>query len=79
MAFTGDRRVLDLLEINPIFNVLDRQKVPRIALKIRDAFEPLLPDGTPSGLMVEAFDVPGKVAWYMEGQAKGDVGDTIWA
>jgi pyrroloquinoline quinone biosynthesis protein B len=71
------RRVLDLLEMNPIFNVLDRQKVPRIEMETGTRFEPALPDGTPSGLLVEAFDVPGKVAWYMEGQAKGEAGDTL--
>lgn len=70
-------RVLDLLEMNPIFNVLDRQKVPRFAMQPGVAFEPVLPDGSASGLRVEAFDVAGKVAWYMEGAAAGDAGDTL--
>ena len=70
-------RVLDLLEMNPIFNVLDRQKVPRVAMLPGQAFEPALPDGSASGLSVEAFDVAGKVAWYMEGAATGDAGDTL--
>ena len=60
-------RVLDLLEMNPIFNVLNRDLVPRLAITPGAVFEPRLPDGCLSGLEVEAFNVAGKVAWYMEG------------
>jgi pyrroloquinoline quinone biosynthesis protein B len=73
-------RVLDLLAMNPIFNVLDRTRVPRLALQTGEPFEPALPDGTPSGLMVEAFTVPGKDAWYMEdvaGTPRETEGDTL--
>lgn len=74
-------RVLGLLEANSIFNVLDRNLVPRRAIAPGTAFEPLLPDGGPSGLLVEPFEVPGKSAWYLEtaGQApERDVpGDTL--
>jgi len=54
--------------------------VPRIALSLDSPFEPRLVDGTGSGLVVEAFAVPGKPAWYLEGTEDGsapDEGDTI--
>ena len=44
-------------------------------------FEPALPDGSPSGIEVLPFEVPGKGAWYLEGKAHpagGDgAGDTL--
>lgn len=76
----GHARVLDLLGMNPIFNVLDRARVPRLSLTPGEPFEPLLQDGTPSGLEVTAFEVAGKVAWYMEGVAgtpRETPGDTL--
>lgn len=78
-AFTimAHQRVIDTLAANPIFNVLDPSRVPRIALVPDRVHEPILPDGNPSGLLIEAFDVPGKVAWYNEGAPEGGVGDTI--
>lgn len=75
------QRVLEVLEDNSIFNVLDRTLVPRNPILLDTPFEPSLPDGTPSGLTVEAFEVPGKPAWYLEGNGGGgerDVpGDTL--
>jgi pyrroloquinoline quinone biosynthesis protein B len=56
--------------------VLNPALVPRLPMHLDQPFEPRLPDGSPSGLRVEAFAVPGKPAWYMEG-AKADPGDTI--
>lgn len=75
--------VLATLEANSILNVLDRAKVPRRAIFADQAFEPLLPDGQPSGLEVSPFTVPGKRAWYLEGenydptQSKPEDGDTL--
>jgi len=79
-AIHAHARVLDLLDANPIFNVLDRTRVPRKAIMPDVAFEPALPDGSPSGLLVEAFEVAGKVAWYMEGATgipRQSPGDTL--
>lgn len=81
-AFTiwGHERVLGLLAQNPIFNVLNPTRVPRVAMTPGRAFQPMLPDGTASGLEVEPFDVAGKVAWYMEdvaGTARETPGDTL--
>lgn len=74
-------RVLSLLEDNSIFNVLDREKVPRIPVGIDTPFPLTLQDGSPTGISVTAFEVPGKSAWYLEGTAHGhqrDVtGDTL--
>ena len=73
-------RVLDVLAENPLFDVLDRTRVPRHAIALDAPFEPALPDGTPSGLIVEAFEVPGKPAWHLEGRAEPNEerpGDTL--
>ena len=73
-------RVLDILASNSIFNVLDPVRVPRIPLALGQSFEPALPDQSPSGLQVEPFEVPGKVAWFLEGapgRQQTSSGDTI--
>ena len=69
-------RVLQTLSENTVFDVLNRALVPRITLQLDEAFEPCLPGGAASGLMVQAFAVPGKPAWYIE-TAAADPGDTI--
>lgn len=69
-------KVLDILSANSIFDVLPRDRVPRRALRAGEVLKLPLPDGTPSGLSVEAFDVPGKVPWYLEGAAEAG-GDTV--
>src|SRR6185503_12534306 len=71
----ASERVLAALNANPIFNVLDRSRVSRRLL-------PLDERGEVSGLQVEAFTVPGKVALYMEDEAAGpsfgtQAGDTL--
>jgi len=63
------QRVLAILKTNSIFNVLSEKNVRREAIAVDHSFEPVLPDGTPSGLDVLPFVVPGKSAWYLEGQA----------
>lgn len=76
-AIHAHQRVLDVLQANPIFNVLNPALVPRLPITPGLPFEPALPDGTPSGLEVEAFTVPGKVAWHREGADLPDDGDTL--
>src|SRR5882762_9266008 len=74
-------RVLAILKANSIFNVLGEKNVRRQPIEVDQAFEPTLPDGSSSGLEILPFEVPGKAAWYLEGQvhpAGGDgVGDTL--
>lgn len=71
-------RVLATLDDNSIFDVLDRKIVPRRPIVPDEPFEPALQDGSPSGLTIEAFEVPGKPAWYLEksGEARAP-GDTL--
>lgn len=75
------RQVLAILASNSIFNVLNDKLVRREPIATDHAFEPLLPDGAPSGLEVLPFVVPGKRAWYLEGRqhpGDGDAeGDTL--
>jgi pyrroloquinoline quinone biosynthesis protein B len=75
------RQVLAILASNSIFNVLNDRLVRREPIATDHAFEPLLPDGSSSGLEILPFVVPGKRAWYLEGQQHpgGDnaEGDTL--
>src|SRR4051794_14749222 len=74
-------RTLAILRANSIFNVLGEINVRRQPIAVDEAFEPTLPDGSPSGLEVLPFAIAGKGAWYLEGKAHpagGDgVGDTL--
>ena len=74
-------RVLAILKSNSIFNVLGENNVKRRPIEADKAFEPALPDGSPSGMEILPFAVPGKGAWYLEGKAHpagGDAaGDTL--
>src|SRR5215475_15909620 len=80
-AIYAHAKVLAILQSNSIFNVLSEKNVARVAIEIDRAFEPTLPDGSPSGIEVEAFTVPGKGAWYLEGTAhpggNDGAGDTL--
>jgi pyrroloquinoline quinone biosynthesis protein B len=69
-------RVLDILGDNSIFNVLGENNVKRRPIEIDQPFEPALPDGSPSGIEVLAFPVPGKGAWYLNGKAHPTGGDS---
>ena len=70
-------RVLAILKSNSIFNVLNEQLVARQPIAIDDVFGLKLPDGSSAGLAVLPFVVPGKGAWYLEGQTHpgGESGD----
>jgi len=74
-------RVLAVLKANSIFNVLSETNVRRQPITVDKAFEPALPDGSPSRIEIAPFAVPGKGAWYLEGKAHpaGDdgAGDTL--
>src|SRR5216683_5609338 len=77
----GHERVLAILKSNSIFNVLNEKNVKRQPIAVDQAFEPALSDGSPSGLEVLPFEVPGKGAWYLEGKAHpagaNGAGDTL--
>ena len=74
-------RVLSILQTNSIFNVLSEKNVQRQPIEVDAAFEPTLPDGSPSGIEILPFTVAGKGAWYLEGKAhpggNDGAGDTL--
>jgi pyrroloquinoline quinone biosynthesis protein B len=74
-------RVLSILKANSIFNMLNEKNVRRQPIEVDKTFEPTLPDGSPSGIEILSFAVPGKSAWYLEGEihpaADDGTGDTI--
>jgi pyrroloquinoline quinone biosynthesis protein B len=59
-------RVQGILEQNTIFDVLDRTIVRRQTIALDEDVALTLPDGTPSGLRLTLFAVPGKVPLYFE-------------
>jgi pyrroloquinoline quinone biosynthesis protein B len=82
LVLYATQRVLDVLKANPIFEVLSADCVRREAVPLGQPFEPRHLDGSASGLEVELFDVPGKVALWLEaGRAPdalaGAPGDTV--
>jgi pyrroloquinoline quinone biosynthesis protein B len=75
-------RVLGVLKANPIFDVLAEDCVRRQAVPLGGAFQLRHLDGSTSGLDVELFDVPDKVALYLESgssaaELAGQLGDTV--
>lgn len=80
-ALYASDRVMSTVNANSVFNVLNPEKVERITLEM-DQQTPLMGGGADIGLTIEAFDVPGKVALYLEDASKGqsfgtEKGDTI--
>jgi pyrroloquinoline quinone biosynthesis protein B len=72
-ALYGLPEVLKNLQDNPVFEVLDRELVPRRELRLEE-WQPLLSAaGEPSGLEVRPFPVPGKLPLYLEGDSRRSV------
>ncbi len=74
-------RVLAVLAANSIFNVLDPAYVTRRPLAMGITTH-LMHAGSPLGISIEAFPVPGKIALYLEDPSAGAAlgtseGDTI--
>ena len=53
-------RVLSVLEANPVFNVLNPAFVSREPMRLDEPLSILCPDGSPTGVVVTPFAVPGK-------------------
>src|SRR6266566_4152416 len=74
-------KVLSILKTNSIFNVLNERDVKRQQIEVDATFEPALPDGSPAGIEILPFAVPGKGAWYLEGKVhpggNDGAGDTL--
>ena len=76
----ASERVLQTLNANSIFNVLNPDVVTRTSIVLDRPFT--VDDDNTTSLEVEAFAVPGKVALYLEDEASGpnfgtQEGDTI--
>ncbi|MEQ8659304.1 MAG: pyrroloquinoline quinone biosynthesis protein PqqB [Gammaproteobacteria bacterium] len=73
----GTQRVLSVLAANPIFNVLNPEFVTRLPLALETPCVIARPDGTPSGITVTPFAVPGKVALWLEDAGAGENFGTV--
>ncbi|MER8864293.1 pyrroloquinoline quinone biosynthesis protein PqqB [Mesorhizobium sp. M0751] len=82
-AIYATTQVLATLEANSIFNVLDPALVPRRILPPAQELSICDADGHDTGVAVESFPVPGKIALYLEEKGQpdanfsSDAGDTI--
>ena len=66
----GTNKVLDVLQSNSVFNVLNPKFVERIPLSLDVPLQLQLPNGVATGLVVVPFAVPGKVALWLEEKNK---------
>jgi pyrroloquinoline quinone biosynthesis protein B len=62
----GTEQIHQVLEANPIFEVLARDVVTRQRVEVGKPITLALPNGSASGLSVELFPVPGKTPLYLE-------------
>jgi pyrroloquinoline quinone biosynthesis protein B len=82
-AIYATQRVLAVLKDNSIFNVLDPVLVERRELALNKVTPVLDWQGHPTGITIEAFSVPGKIALFLEDEAKAqqnfgtEEGDTV--
>ncbi len=65
-------RVHKVLSQNSIFQVLNPKFVQRREFQLNQPLELQKADGTPSGIEVEPFCVPGKIALYLEDASAGE-------
>ena len=82
LAIYAHQRVHSVLKENSIFNVLNPEYVDRREMKMNRKFELENKNGHGVGLEIEAFEVPGKIALWLEDESKGqdfgtEDGDTI--
>lgn len=82
-ALYAHPRVLAVLDANPIFEVVDREIVPRRALEPEETVRLRDAGGADLGLDLLPFLAPGKLPLYLEGRAEGPLdtaaleGDTL--
>ena len=82
LAVYAHQRVHSVLKQNSIFNVLNPEYVDRREMSMNKKFELKNKEGHSVGIEVEAFEVPGKIALWLEDESKGkdfgtEDGDTI--
>ena len=70
LCLYGTSKVLNVLQANSIFNVLNPKFVKRNTLTLGESVELSFPNGRPSGIVVVPFAVPGKVALWLEDKNK---------
>ena len=67
----GTKRVLEVLENNSIFRVLNPEFVKHTPVKLNETIDLKYTNGENSGISVIPFAVPGKVALWLEDKSKG--------
>lgn len=65
-ALYATRRVHSVLDANAIFNVVNREHVPRRPVQLNESMPILDAAGEATDICIETFTVPGKVALWLE-------------
>ena len=73
LSVYAHKRVHDVLKSNSIFNVLNPDFVDRREMKMNQPFEAKNKSGEGLGIKIEAFEVPGKIALWLEDESKGEI------
>jgi pyrroloquinoline quinone biosynthesis protein B len=71
LAVYATQRILSILAANSIFNVLNPEFVARRPLSLDVPFEVADRNGKGTGVLMEAFAVPGKIALHQENASAG--------
>ncbi|WP_419799445.1 MAG: pyrroloquinoline quinone biosynthesis protein PqqB [Terasakiella sp.] len=71
LALYATQRVINVLGENSLFNILNPNYVARRKLPIDQKTELCFQDGQNSGIEIELFPVPGKIALYLEDETAG--------
>ncbi|ANK80823.1 MAG: pyrroloquinoline quinone biosynthesis protein PqqB [Rhizobiales bacterium NRL2] len=77
LALYATGRIHEVLRANTVFNVLNPDFVDRRAFRLGEGVDLAERDGTPMGLRLTVFPVPGKVALWLEDSAAGDNFGTV--
>ena len=65
------KRVLDVINKNTVFNVLNPKFVEKIPIKLEESIQLKYANGENSEINIKPFSVPGKVALWLEDEKKG--------
>jgi len=71
LSINATERVIGVINANSVFNILNPEFVKRRPMALNSPTELKRADDGASGIVIEAFAVPGKIALYLEDESAG--------